>query len=362
MIKAHKIRLNPTREQEAQLWQAAHNARFVYNWGLARWNELYQAGEKPTLGKIKTELNQIKRDEFPWLMAASKSVVEYALMDLNTAFKNFFAGHAEQPQFKSRGKTMPSFGMANGRIRLDGHSIKLQKVEGWINLTEALRFIGKILSAKFGFYGDYWWVSISVEIEYKPQPNNGPAVGLDLGVKDLIVTSEGEIIENQANLRKYLKKLRKLNKALSRKIKGSKRWLKCKAKITKLHYKIACLRKDYIHKVTTYLASTYGLIGIENLNITNLVKNRRLALSISDAALGEIKRQLEYKVKWFGSRVQQIGRYFASSKIHQACGWKNEELQLSDRVWLCGGCGASVQRDYNAALNIRDEVLRLVRL
>ena len=359
MIKAHKIRMNPTPKQESQLWQAAHNARFVYNWGLNRWGEMYKAGEKPNLSKIRTELNQIKREQSPWLMESSKSVMEYALIDLNTGFKNFFAGSADRPKFKSRKKAPPSFGMANDRIKIDSHSIKLQKVDGWIKLTEELRFEGKIMSARFSFYAGYWWVSISVDIPHQPEPNGGPAVGIDLGVKDLIVTSEGKIIENQANLKKHLKKLRKLNKALSRKIKGSNRWYKCKAKITRLHYKIACLRNDYIHKVTTALAQTYGLIGIEDLNVAGMVKNRRLARSISDAALGEIKRQLEYKVKWFGSVLQEVDRFFASSKIHHACGWKNEDLQLSDRIWTCGGCGSSVHRDHNAALNIRDEALTL---
>lgn len=362
MIKAHKIRLNPTPEQEAQLWTATHNARFVYNWGLDRWWEMYKAGERPTVGKLKKELNQIKKEQFPWLMESSKSVMEYALIDLKRAFTNMFEGRTTKVNFKSRKKSTPSFGMANDRVRLDGHNIKLQKIDGWINMTESLRFEGKLMSVRISFYGGYWWASVSVDIAYQPEPNTGDAIGIDLGLKHLIFTSEGEIIENQTNLRIHLKRLRKLNKALSRKVKGSVRWHRCKDKITRLHYKISCLRKDYIHKVTTYLASTYGFIGIENLNVKGMAKNRKLALSISDAALGEIKRQLEYKVRWFGSILQEVDRFFASSKIHHACGWKNEDLRLSDRVWTCGVCGSSVRRDKNAALNIRDEALRLASL
>lgn len=366
-MMAHKIRLNPSPEQEAALCKAAHNARFVYNWGLARWKELYEAGEKPNGFGLQKQLNAIKRDQFPWLLEASKSVAQYALKDLQAAFKNFFRsvksdGKARYPRFKSRHKARLSFSLANDRFKVDGHYIKLPKGVGWVNMTVPLRFKGKIMSARFSFYAGHWWVSIAVQVDHKPPVHKGPSVGLDLGVKDLIVTSDGEVIENQANLRKHLKKLRKMNKALARKKKGSNRWLRAKAKLAKQHYRITCLRRDYLHKKTTYLAQTYRLIGLEDLNVSGLVKNRRLALSISDASLGEIRRQLEYKAPWFGSFVQKVGRFFPSSKLHHGCGWKNEDLKLSDRVWLCHRCGVKVHRDLNAALNIRDEAIRLASL
>ncbi len=362
MIKAHKIRINPTSEQEAQLWQATHNARFTFNWGLAKWNEIYEAGGKPTINFIKKELTALKRKDFPWLLDSSKSVVEYALMDLNVSFKNFFDGNAERPHFKSRHKATPSFGMANDRVRLDRHSLKIGKVKGWINMTEALRFEGKLMSVRFSFKAGWWWASISVDVAGDSPARSWPVVGLDLGIKSLIVTSDGEVVENQNNLRNHLKKLRKLNKALSRKVKGSNRWLKCKAKITRLYYRISCLRSDYIHKVTTTLIKTYGFIGIENLNVVGMIKNRCLAKSISDVAFGEIKRQLVYKAVWYGSELQEIGRFFPSSKLCNNCGYKKEDLTLSDRIWQCEGCGQSIRRDLNAALNIRDEAIRLANV
>lgn len=359
MIKAHKIRLNPTIEQETQLWQAAHNARFTFNWGLARWNEIYEAGSKPTINFIKKELTALKRKDFPWLLDSSKSVVEYALMDLKTAYKNFFDGTAQRPHFKSRHRATPAFGLANDRVRLDDHNLKIGKVKGWINMTEALRFEGKLMSVRFSFKAGWWWASFSVDVADEGLVSDGPSVGLDLGIKSLIVTSDGEVIENQGNLRKHLKKLRKAQKSLSRRIKGSNRWYKAKAKVGRLYYKISSLRNDHLHKVTTGLVKTYGFIGIEDLNVKGMVKNHKLALSLSDAALGELRRQLEYKTKWAGVELQKIDRWFPSSKLCHACGHKNDDLTLADRKWVCPGCGKVVDRDFNAALNIRDEALRL---
>ncbi len=359
MIKAHKIRINPTPEQEAQLWTAAHNARFTFNWGLAKWNEIYEGGGKPTINFIKKELAALKRKEFPWLMDSSKSVVEYALIDLKTAFKNFFEGTSEQPHFKSRHKALPSFGMANDRVRLDGHNLKIGKVKGWINMTEVLRFEGKLMSVRVSFKAGWWWASISVDVADRTPVSNGPSVGLDLGIKSLIVTSDGEVIENQGNLRKHLKRLRKAQKTLSRRVKGSNRWHKAKAKVARLYYKISSLRNDHLHKVTTELVRTYGFIGIEDLNVAGMVRNHKLALSLSDAALGELRRQLEYKALWAGVQLQKVSRWFPSSKLCYTCGFKNEALTLSDRKWVCDGCGEVVDRDFNAALNIRDEAIRL---
>lgn len=359
MIKAHKMRLNPTHKQEAQLWQAVHNARFTFNWGLELWNRIYENGGKPSLKIIKTELNRVKRNDFPWLLQSGKSVTEYALMDLNVAFKNFFEGNADRPHFKSRHKATLSFGMANDRIRLDGHNLRVSKIDGWINMTETLRFEGKLMSVRFSYRAGWWWASFSVDVAEEALVGDGPAVGLDLGIKNLIVTSDGEIIENQANLRKHLKKLRKAQKSLSRKVKGSDRWYKAKAKVARLYYKISSLRNDHLHKVTTALVHTYGFIGIEDLNVKGMVQNHNLALSLSDAALGELRRQFEYKTEWAGVTLQKVDRWFPSSKLCYTCGYKNDNLTLTDRKWVCPGCGELVDRDFNAALNIRDEAIRL---
>ncbi len=365
MIKAHKIRINPTSEQESQLWQAAHNARFTFNWGLARWNEIYEAGGKPMINFIKKELTAVKRKDFPWLLESSKSVVEYALTDLKVASKKFFDRTAERPHFKSRRKATPSFGMANDRVRLDGYNLKVQKIKGWINMTETLRFEGKLMSIRFSFRAGWWWASFSVDVtdqalvSDEARTSVRDAVGLDLGIKSLIVTSDGEVIENQGNLRKHLKRLCKAQKSLSRKVQGSNRWYKAKAKVARLYYKISSLRNDHLHKVTTSLVQTHGFIGIEDLNVKDMVKNQKLALSLSDAALGELRRQLEYKTEWAGVILQKVGRWFPSRKLCHTCGHKNEILTLPDRKWVCVGCGKVVDRDFNAALNIRDEALRL---
>lgn len=360
MIIAHKIRLNPTSEQEEYLWKAAHNARFVFNWGLATWKELYESGEKVTMFSLKIYFNSIKREKFPWVLETCKSVCEYALQDLNSAFQKFFKQpNVGYPNFKSRKKSIPAFGISNDQFWTDGHWLKINKLNTPINMTEPLRFNGKIMSARFSYKAGYWFVAIAVEIEIPYRHNGNGPIGLDLGLKDLIVTSDAEVFENQKIFRNYERKLRKLQKALARKSPGSNRWQKAKLKLGRLYLKISNLRKDFLHKTTTILTREYGFIGVENLNVSGMLKNRKLSKSLSDASFSEIKRQLEYKALIYGSFVQEIDQFFPSTKLCHVCRYKNDNLTLADRTWVCPNCGAKHHRDHNAAINIRNEALRI---
>jgi putative transposase len=370
MILAHKIRLNPTTEQATYFGKAAGTARFVYNWGLARWIELYEAGEKPTAFRLKKEFNALKREQFPWVTEVAKDVAEGAFANLGAAFKNYFESRQGQrrgekmgyPKFKSKKHGKLSFNLNNDKFKVDGNFLYVPKL-GWVNMAEELRLEGKIMGATLSKHADWWYVSIHVEIE-PPQPREFPKeyVGIDLGVLTLATLSEpgAESFENQKHLRAGLRQLKRLNRELSRRQTGSQRWLKTKRKLARLHKQTVDRRNDDIHKTTTSIARTYRVIGIENLNVKGMIQNRRLALSVSDAALGEVARQLQYKAEMMGGFTVKVDRFYPSSKICGVCGEVNDDLTLSDREWQCQGCGTVHDRDRNASQNIERETLRLV--
>jgi len=316
---------------------------------------------------LKKEFNAIKGEQFPWVYDVTKCASDGAFFNLAKAFKNYYdwqngKRNGEQvgfPKFKSKKRSIPSFYLQNDHIRLDGHWIRIPKL-GWVNMAEELRFDGKIMSATVSKDAGHWYVSISVELE-KPGPVDFPqeSVGIDFGVKSLGVLSDGTVYENQGLLRSELNKLKRLNRELSRRQEGSNRWNRTKRKLARFHKKVKDRRADILHKMTTEIAQTYRLIGIEDLYVKGMLRNHRLALSLSDVALGKARRQLEYKSEWFGGQTIRVDRFFASSKLCSDCGMKNDELQLSDRQWACRGCGSLHDRDWNASKNIEAEMLRI---
>lgn len=369
MIRAHKIRLNPTPEQEIYFRKSAGTARFVYNWGLNRWKEAKAQGlSEYGVMAIKKEFNGLKEEQYPWVYEVGKGACEYAFMNLGKALKNYFDSKSGKrkgnkvgfPNFKKKRKAKQTFGIANDRFMVDGHIIKIQKL-GEVNMAEQLRFQGKIMGAVASCVAGKWYISIQVEIQ-KPEPIQfqQQSTGIDLGVKTLATLSDGTEFENQKLLRRQLNKLKKLNRSQSRRKMQSNRWYKAKDKLARFHERVSSQRKDAIHKMTTAIASTYQAIGVEDLHIKGMAKNRKLSLSIADAGMGEVLRQLDYKAKAFGSQVIKVGRFYASSKTCNDCGYVNKELTLSDRAWVCQGCGVINQRDWNAAKNIEQEALRLL--
>jgi putative transposase len=371
MIRAHKIRLNPTPEQANYFARAAGTSRFVWNWALAEWNRQSAAGEKPTTLKLKKQFNAIRRKHFPWTWEVTKNASDQPFLDLGKAFRAFFEGlkngkRKGHPRFKSKKRSKASFYLANDQFELGDHRIWIPKL-GWVNMAENLRFKGKVTGARITKTADWWFVSLTVEMPDERQSARFTAIGIDVGLNRLTTLSTSEGYENQAFLRTALKKLRQANKRLHRRKLGSANREKARRQVSRLHYRITCLRDDVLQKLTTRIADSYGIVGIEDLNLKGLLKNRRLARSFSDAALGKLLTLLTSKVEQRGGQVMKVGRFFPSSKTCHACGWKWEEMELSDRVFLCQNprCAYHLfpqDRDYNAALNILYEALRLIGL
>ena len=370
MIKAHKIRLNPSPEQELYFRKAAGTARFVYNWGLAEWQRQKAAhpGQPHGVMAIKKDFNALKGQQYPWVYEVAKDVAEGAFTNLSAGLKNYFDSRDGQrkrarvgfPRFKVRKDRRQSFHLNNDRFRVSGHSLYVPKL-GWVNMAEALRFTGKIMGAVVSKEAGRWYVSIAVEMN---QPESfqfsRASAGLDLGLKKLVVLSDGTQYENQVLLRSELTYLKQLSRRLSRRQKNSSRWWRAKDQLARFHGRIADRRVDHLHKLTTGLASTYAVLGMEDLHVAGMLRDHHLALSLADAAFGEIRRQLQYKSDWFGGRVVRIDRFYPSSQLCSVCGVKYPGLRLEDREWTCQNCGTHHDRDINAARNIHAEALRLL--
>lgn len=401
MIKAHKIRLNPTPEQAQYFWQAAGVARFAWNWALGRYNELKAEGKKPKLiakgDCLKKEFAALKSEQFPWVNEVTSYAYQGAFSDLAATIRMYYEKRKNGtlakakkprkdgkptgwPRFKSRERTTPAFYLANTCLRFDDHQVKIQKLDGWVDMYESLRFEGKVMGGRVSYTAGHWWLSVQVEVDHEPPINEGPAVGVDLGIKYLAVTSDGVIYENPKAFERVQRKLRRMQRQLDRQRRNnnpdnynpdgtvkpgglvwrkSANMLKTEQQIARLHYRAGCIRREAAHEMTTEISQTYGLIGIEDLNVRGMLSNGRLAKAVSDAALYEKRRQLEYKAVWNGGQIIIVDRWFPSSKTCNHCGQINPELRLSDRTWACGNCGQVINRDGNAAENIRDEALRL---
>jgi putative transposase len=363
MIRSHRIRLNPTPEQANYFARAAGTRRFVFNWGLAEWKRQHEAGEKPSALALKKQFNAIKEEQFPWVYEVTKCAVEGAFIDLANAFKSFFEGRKAGrkvgfPKFKAKKRSREGFYVANDKFDVSGHWMKLPHI-GLVNMTEKLRFHGKILSARFTEQAGWWFVSIAVEMPDPLCVQQPGRVGIDLGIYHLAALSDGSVLENQKPLRDLLHTVRRLNRSVSRKQKDSRNREKARLKLSRLHYRIACIREDYLHKVTTLLAEQYGFIGVESLNVKGMMKNRALAQALGDAAFGTFNRFLSTKVEARIGKVQAVGRFYPSSKTCSCCGQVKAELTLAEREFVCDTCGFTLDRDVNAAINILNEALRL---
>ena len=376
MNRSHVIRLNPTQEQEVYFRKACGVARHAYNWALDRWKQYRAEGKGPGMKDLKSAYNRIKGEQFPWVYQVTKCASEQEFSHLGRAFDNYWrmkkqgtlpklkhprkdGEEAGFPRFKSKKRDRLSFYLANDKFSVDGHTLRVPKL-GDDNMTEDLRFSGKITSATISYRAGWWFVSIAVEVEHEISTHSGSTVGIDLGVKALATLSDGETFENQKHYRRALGRIKGLSKGLSRKVEGSQNWWKQSKKLAKVYYRVVCQRQDALHKMTTQVARNYALIGLEDLNTKGLLANHSLAQTLSDASFSEIKRQLLYKAEQYGGAVQLVDRWFPSSKTCHACGWIKEDLTLADREWNCEQCGSVNERDLNASQNIKDEALRQV--
>lgn len=376
MNRSHVIRLNPTPEQAVYFRKACGVARHAYNWALARWKEARAKGERAKMKDLKAEYNQIKGEQFPWVYEVTKCAPEQAFSDLNQAFANYWRMKKEGtlpklkhprkdgeeggfPHFKSKKRDRLSFYLANDKFSVDGQTLRVPKL-GNVNMTEELRFAGKIMSATISYQAGWWFISIAVEVKHETPTHHGGTVGIDLGIKTLATCSDGRVFENQKHYRQNVGRIKGLSKGLSRKVEGSRNWWKHTKKLAKSHYRVACERSDALHKMTTHVTRTHALIGLEDLNTKGMLANHCLAQAVSDASFFEVKRQLLYKAEQYGGYVQLVSRWYPSSKTCSTCEWVDEDLNLGDRMFICEACGLSIDRDFNAALNIQAEALRLI--
>lgn len=359
--KTYRFRIYPNKEQELLSNKHFGCSRFVYNYFLNERKEQYQKGEKTDNYYVQAKaLTQLKQQEDTiWLKEVNSQTLQFALRSLDTAFINFFKGKAQFPKFKSRKHkntfTVPQFGkLKDGKIILpkfkDGIKVKQhRKVEGKIGKMN----ITKTPTGKY-------YVSIFTEQEVEDLPKTNKQVGIDLGLKDFVITSDNKKFKNNRYTKKYAKQLKKAQHHLSRKQKGSNGFEKQKLKVAKIHEKIASCRLDTLHKVSYQLVNENDLIVCEDLNVQGMIKNHKLSKHIADASWGNFVNLLQYKCDWYGKKLVKINRFYPSSKTCGNCGWINQELKLSDRVWTCKSCGVTHDRDLNASRNILKEGLKII--
>lgn len=362
MLIAHKIALDPNNVQATYFARAAGTARFAYNWALAEWQRQYEAWKadnslpKPSQTALRRQLNDIKGEQFPWMLEVTKNAPQMAIIQLGAAFNNFFAGRAKFPKFRKKG-LHDRFSLTNDQFSVDGSRIRIPNL-GWVRMRETLRFTGKIMSATISRVADRWFVSITVDTpddSHLPKAENQGAVGVDLGVSALATLSTGEPpIPGPKAHKALLARLQRLSRGLSRKVKGSENRKKAKAKLARLHARIGNIRKGALHQLTTNLTRRFHTIGIEDLNVKGMMANRHLSRAVADMGFFEFRRQLEYKAARRGGQVIVADRWYPSSKTCSCCGYKLETLPLSVREWICPACGASHDRDVNAAINLKN--------
>ena len=378
--QSFKYELKPNNKQVGLLIKSCGVARFAWNWGLARRIELYKTkeGKERYTNSYKQdkELCRLKKTDYIWLYDVSKWITQFALQDLDQAYKNMIRrikNHAKKigkPHFKKKG-IHDSFRIANDNFKqktqlmeVNEKSIKLPKL-GFIRTKELTNKLkGRILNATVSREADRWYCSLCVEVDRPtPQPIQGEIVGIDLGIKCFATISNGKEISeihSPKPLRKHIIKVKRLHRQLSRKQKDSQNHKKAQLRLARLYLRIKNTRKDFLVKETTKLAKTKSVIVIEDLNIGGMLKNHHLARSIGDEGWYEFRRMLEYKTQWYGSKLVVIPMFEPSSKRCNNCGEINHNLKLSDRTWICLKCGAVNERDPNSAHNIRDKGLEIL--
>jgi putative transposase len=353
MLLAHKIAFDPNAAQRLYFARGAGTARFAWNWALDEWRKQYATGGKPSEFSLNRQLNGIKRAQFPWMYDVTKCAAQEAILDLGMAFRAFFDKRGRYPRFKHKdGRASFCAATGIGTFRADGKRIKLPKI-GWVRMREAVRFSGPLKRATVSCEAGRWFVSLLIETDdIRPVEQPKAVVGVDLGVRALAALSTGEVVAGPKSFKAALKRLRRANKALTRKRRGSANFRKAKSRLVRIHARIANIRRDATHKLTTRLTHTYRTICVEDLNVRGMAANRRLSRAVMDGGFFEFRRQLDYKTRLYGSRLVVANRWFPSSKTCSCCSVIKETLALSQRVFHCDDCGFEALRDVNAALNL----------
>ena len=375
VLEAVKVALDPSPTQERLLLSHAGAARFAFNVGLAHVKEALDAGEKPewsfySLRKwwnANKDALAVGEDSVIWWAENSKEAYSSGLEALANALSNWMKSRKGArkgrkvgfPRFKAKDRATPRFAYTTGVFGLiegDPKALRLPRIGRVHCLEDVTARVGdaRVLRMTVSQRAGRWYAALTVKRDDKPvtKPPWGGAVGVDLGIKTLATLSDGTVIENLHALAASERRLKRAQKALSRKVKGSNRRAKARAKVARLHARVADVRADAINKATTMIARTYSVVCIEDLNVAGMMKNHRLARSVSDASLGEFRRQLEYKTARTGATLHVIDRWYPSSKTCSKCGRVKAKLSLNERVYRCDGCGLTMDRDLNAAVNI----------
>ncbi len=386
MIISHKIELIPNNKAKTYFSKAFGCARLAYNWGLARWQEHYAAGEKVNYLTLKKEFNAVKKEQFPFVYEVTKYAVQQPFIHLNEAFQKFFRdlknGKVSYPEFKKKKDGFGSFYIGGDQVVLTNAPKISKKLKvgsdkkkylkipnlGYVKMREELRFKGKINGVTISRKGDRYYASFSVEIDeaeynrtHKPASHNGLGVGIDVGIESFATLSDGLKIQAPKPMKKAARKLIRKSRQLSKKqhpkakgdcTKKSAGYRKGSVKLAKIHGRIANIRTDFLHKLSTAIAREFDHIAIEDLNVKGMVRNHHLAGAVSDVSFYEFRRQLTYKAGYMGKNIVFADRFYPSSKTCSSCGAKKEDLKLSERIFRCDECGAEIDRDYNASINL----------
>ena len=371
MILAKKVRLYPTEIQEQKLRQSVGTARFIYNWTIARQEENYKNGGKfiPD-NDLRKEITQLKKTDLQWLSEVSNNVAKQAVKDACDSYKRFFKGLADKPRFKSRKKSKPSFYNDNCKLKVEDKSVLIEKV-GWINIKPYSIPLGvKYSNPRISFDGKYWYISVGVERELSKVKLTDESIGIDVGVKDLAICSNGITFKN-INKTKEVKRLKRVLKRKQRKVsrkydinkikkggenrcqfKKTNNIIKLEKEIRLLHRRLTNIRSNHIHQATNKIVKIKpSRVVMETLNIKGMMKNRHLSKAIAEQCLYEFKRQIQYKCKKYGIEFVEADKWFPSSKTCSCCGAIKKDLKLKDRVYQCS-CGLKIDRDLNASINL----------